>query len=86
LHRAAERGDGVLVNIGSGRETSVLDLYEALARITGYGEPPRFDAPRPGDVPRSVLDCSRARSVLGWEPWTDLRDGLAATVAWYRRA
>jgi UDP-glucose 4-epimerase len=82
--RAADTGRNVLVNIGSGLETSVSDLYELVAGITGFEQRPVFADPRPGDIPRSVLDCSRARSTLGWEAWTTLRDGLEATVAWYR--
>lgn len=85
FYRAADRGSGVLLNVGSGRETSVLELYEALAGIVGFDRRPEFADPRPGDVPRSVLDPSRARSVLGWEAWTSLEEGLEATVAWCRR-
>jgi UDP-glucose 4-epimerase len=83
--RAADAGDGLFVNAGSGRETTVLELYEALARIVSFERRPLFEEPRPGDVPRSVLDSSRARSALGWEAWTELEDGLASTVAWHRR-
>jgi len=82
--RAADAGSNVLLNIGSGRETSVLELYEALASIVGFELRPRFADPRPGDIPRSVLDASRARSMLGWEAWTSLEEGLSSTVSWYR--
>jgi UDP-glucose 4-epimerase len=82
--RAADAGDGVRLNIGSGLETSVLDLYDTLAKIIGFTSRPEFAAPRPGDIVRSVLDPSKAGKVLGWEAWTSLEDGLAATVAAYR--
>ncbi len=84
--RAADAGSNVLLNVGSGRETSVLELYEVVARITGFERRPEFAEARPGDIPRSVLDASKARSILGWEAWTSLEEGLESTVAWYRRS
>jgi UDP-glucose 4-epimerase len=82
--RAADAGNGVLLNIGSGRETSVLALYEMLARLTGFTRRPEFVDPKPGDIARSVVDASRAKAVLGWEAWTPLQEGLRRTVDWYR--
>jgi UDP-glucose 4-epimerase len=65
------------VNIGWGRETSVLDLVRALSEI-GHGTlaSPTFAPERPGEVRRSCLDVARAREALGWEPAVELRDGL----------
>ncbi|MFH1103697.1 MAG: NAD-dependent epimerase/dehydratase family protein [Actinomycetota bacterium] len=82
--RAADAGNGELVNIGSGREVSVLELYDAIAEVTGFTGRPVFADPKPGDVLRSVVDPSKARRVLGWEAFTPLRQGLATTVEWYR--
>jgi UDP-glucose 4-epimerase len=82
--RAADDGESVLLNIGSGRETSVLELYDMLASITGCPLRPEFVAPKAGEVARSVLDPGKARTTLRWEPWTSLEQGLEATVDWYR--
>jgi len=82
--RAADAGNGVLLNIGSGRETSVLALYEMLARITGFPMRPEFTDPKPGDIARSVVNAGRAKAVLRWEAWTPLEEGLRRTVEWYR--
>jgi len=82
--RAADDGDGMLLNVGSGVETSVVALYKALATAIGFGDDPIFEDPKPGDIARSVIDGSKAKSALGWEPWTNLEDGLAKTVEWYR--
>ena len=82
--RAADSRGGMLLNIGSGRETTVLRLYDALARLAGFSLPPEFVAPKTGDIQRSVLDPSRAGAVLGWEAWTPLEEGLRRTVDWYR--
>jgi UDP-glucose 4-epimerase len=82
--RAADAGEGRLVNLGSGRETTVLELYDLLAGITGYSLRPQFEAPKPGDIYRSVIDPARAKAALDWEAWTPLEEGLARTVDWYR--
>ena len=66
------------VNIGHGRETSVLDLLEALNEASDRGAlvEPQFAPERPGEVRRSCLDITRARRELGWEPRVPLGDGL----------
>jgi UDP-glucose 4-epimerase len=82
---AAGRGDGRLVNIGTGVETSVSGLYRSLAHITGFRGEPEFGQFRAGDLRRSVLDVTLAVETLGWRPWTHLEDGLAETVSFMRR-
>jgi UDP-glucose 4-epimerase len=70
------------VNIAWGRETSVLDLLEALSDV---GEAPlaepQFAPERAGEVRRSCLDVSRAKVDLGWEPRVELREGLRTILA-----
>jgi UDP-glucose 4-epimerase len=78
--------DGLLngpVNIGSGRETSVLDLIGALNEVSDRGQlqPPSFAPERPGEVQRSCLDVSRAKSELGWTAETGLHAGLSRALA-----
>jgi len=73
LVRAAERGSGLVVNVGTGRETSVLELLRSITDAE-----PTFVDPPAGDRRRSALDAGRARIHLGWSPWTTLEDGLAA--------
>jgi UDP-glucose 4-epimerase len=82
--RAADARGGLLLNIGSGRETTVLELYDTLARLIGFVGKPDIAAPKAGDVRRSVLDPARAKAALGWEAWTPLEEGLRRTVEWYR--
>jgi UDP-glucose 4-epimerase len=73
------------LNIGWGRETSVLDLLAALGAAGGGAlAAPRFAPERPGEVRRSCLDPSRARSELGWEPQVELHDGLRQILAGLR--
>ncbi len=65
-------------NIGRGEETSVLDLIDALNDVSSRGplEEPELAPERPGEVSRSCLDVSRARTELGWTAEVELRDGL----------
>jgi UDP-glucose 4-epimerase len=83
LYRAHDKAGGLIVNIGTGTETSVVRLYEAVARATGYTPAPRFAPARPGELQRSALDPGRAETHLGWKPWTTLDDGIARTLDWF---
>lgn len=84
LWRAALQGGGRYLNIGTGIETTVTDLYDKMAAIVGSDLEPQHAAPRPGEQLRSCLDPSEAARDLGWEPWTSLDEGLAASIAWFR--
>ena len=69
------------VNIGTGIETNVLELAEALGRLGGVESfEPEFAPPRAGEVQRITLDASRAETELGWRPETSLEDGLRLTL------
>ena len=79
--RAADKGSGLTVNIGTGVETSDRQLYDAMAAAAGVRAEPLYAPDRPGDLSRSALDPSRAEMHLGWKPWTTLPEGCAATLA-----
>jgi UDP-glucose 4-epimerase len=69
------------INIGTGVETSVLQLVEILRGHSGVERfDPQFAPGRLGELARSCLDIARAREVLGWEPSVSIRDGLALTL------
>jgi UDP-glucose 4-epimerase len=82
--RAADRGSGLLCNVGTGIETSVNDLYNAMAAAAGVTRQPVHGPARPGELARSALDPGRAALHLGWEPWTDLDSGLAEVLRYFR--
>jgi UDP-glucose 4-epimerase len=68
-------------NIGTGRETSVLELVEALGRLSGAESfEPEFAPPRTGEVQRITLDATRAERELDWRPAISLDDGLKLTL------
>lgn len=73
---AFKRGEnGGAYNVGTGRETSIIELAEIIMEISGINSKPVFDKPKPGDIRRSCSDISKARR-LGFEPKTDLRRDL----------
>lgn len=79
---AAGDADGGVYNVGTGRETSVVDLLEQIERVSGRSTTPEFADLRPGELQRSVLDVSRAGRELGWRPRHTLDAGLAETWEW----
>jgi UDP-glucose 4-epimerase len=81
--RALDR-DGGVFNVGTGIETSVLELYAAIEAATGIEREPEFEPPRAGELQRSVLDVSLAARELGWRPEATLASGLGATWDWIR--
>jgi len=86
LTLAIDGGSGLTLNVGTGRETSVNDIFTLLAEITGFAGEPLFGPAEPGEVRRCALDVSRAARHLDWKPWTHLEDGLRETVAYLRGA
>lgn len=82
--RAATRGGGLLFNIGTGRETSVIELYTSMAAAAGVSDPPLFAPARKGELDRIALDASKARIHLGWQSWTDIDTGSRAVIDWER--
>jgi UDP-glucose 4-epimerase len=73
---------GGAVNIGTGREASVLELVDVLAKLAGREDfEPKFAPARAGEVQRISLDASLAGRELGWAPETTLERGLELTLA-----
>jgi GDP-L-fucose synthase len=82
---AADRYDGGdPVNLGTGVETSIRELAETIADLTGFDGEIVWDTSMPNGQPRRQLDASRARELFGFEAQTPLRHGLEKTIAWYR--
>jgi GDP-L-fucose synthase len=83
---ATERYDGEdPVNLGSGREVSIRELTELVARETGFQGRISWDTSKPNGQPRRCLDTSRAAAHFGWRAQTAFEDGLRETVQWYLR-
>ena len=76
---------GGTFNLGSGRERTIREIADAVARALGLPPPSvRHAAPRPGDVRRLIADSSLAERVLGYAPRVDFEEGLRQLAEWYR--
>ena len=77
---------GETYNLGSGVEASIEQIADAVLELTGRGRDLKTIVPdRPGHDRRYLLDSSKARRELGWEPEHDFAEGLEATVRWYEQ-
>lgn len=74
--------EGGVFNVGTGRETSVLELYELCRRISGADLEASHVPARAGELERSALDPSRAADELGFKAFVELDEGLRATWEW----
>jgi UDP-glucose 4-epimerase len=77
--------EGGVFNVGTGRETSVVDLYELCARVAGSDARAEHAPARLGELQRSVLDPELAATELGFRAMVELDDGLQATWDWIRK-
>ncbi len=80
--RSPRAGKGNVFNLGTGRQSSLLDLLTALNRLTGQELEPIFHPFRAGDIRHSVSDIARARAELGYVPQFGLDEGLRALLAY----
>jgi GDP-L-fucose synthase len=74
------------VNLGTGVETSIRELAETVADVTGFAGELVWDTSMPNGQPRRQLDATRAEQLFGFRAATTLRAGLEKTVAWYRES
>jgi GDP-L-fucose synthase len=70
------------INVGWGKDVTILELAQTVAAVVGYGGSLRFDASKPDGVPRKLLDTSRL-SALGWKPSISLRAGIEHVYKWF---
>lgn len=82
--RALKNGKSGIFNVGTGGATSVNKLFTSLAGLTGYNKKAVYKPQRPGELQRSVLNIKRSSHILGWQPKTNLNQGLAETVNFFR--
>ncbi len=71
------------VNVGTGIDHTIAEIAEIVAAAVGYTGETRWDEAKPDGTPRKLLDVSVLRE-SGWRPRITLRDGIEATVGWYR--
>ena len=86
--RACQAPDapGKVINVGTGRSSTLNQTITVLNSIFGAQVEPRYASPREGDVRHSTADISLARATLGYEPLVLFEEGLRRTVDWLRAA
>jgi UDP-glucose 4-epimerase len=75
---------GEPVNIATGVGVSVNQIYQGLAKLLDYPNPPEYAPARAGEIQRIYLDYSRATKELGWQPKVNFAAGLAKTAEWFK--
>lgn len=74
---------GYVINVGSGVDYTISELANGIKNLTGYRGKISWDDTKPDGVKRKLLDSNRIMN-LGWNPKTNLDDGLYKTYSWYR--
>jgi UDP-glucose 4-epimerase len=77
--------DSGVYNVGTGVETSVVDLYALCAKVAASETPAEHAPERLGELRRSFLDTTRAAEALGFTAMVDVEDGLRATWEWIQQ-
>ena len=72
-------------NIACGHQTSLLDLFQKLKKISSSDIEPTHMSDRPGDVKHSLADISKAKNLLGYDPQISVEEGLKKTFEWYQK-
>ena len=77
-----EYNGSTLLNVGTGKDLSILELAEKIKKITNFKGEVIWDKSKPDGTPRKLLDVSKVNS-LGWEAKTSLDQGIKKTYEWY---
>lgn len=81
---ALDSGDLSVFNIGTGRQVTDQQVFEAVARAAGYDGRPEYTDFRPGEAMHSALDCAKAARELGWKASVDFEEGVRSVVDYHR--
>jgi UDP-glucose 4-epimerase len=85
-HLVLDKGDNQIYNVGTGKGTSVNDLFGCLKGIMKFDKEAVYAPPRTGELFRSVLNCKKIRKELDWKAKTSVKKGLKLTLKWYKAA
>jgi len=77
--------DGEVFNTGEGKTVSILELVDELSQIVGKKITPVFTPPRPGDPPHTKADLEKAKTLLGYRPIVEFKEGLRKTFSWFKK-
>jgi UDP-glucose 4-epimerase len=82
---SVEYDGSVTVNIGTGQEITVNEVFRTVREKTGAKVKKTHGSARPGEQQRSVLSYEKAHEKLGWRPEMSFEEGVSKTVEWFRR-
>lgn len=71
-------------NIAFGESTTLIQLFNYIREIAGSDLAPNFGPNRIGDIPHSLANIDKARTLLGYDPVISVRDGLEKALGWYK--
>lgn len=77
--------NGEVLNIAAGKPVTILDLAELIIELSGKSLRPIFEPEREFEIRHRFADVSRMRTLLGYKPRHDLKEGLRLTIDWYRK-
>jgi nucleoside-diphosphate-sugar epimerase len=80
----AEKVAGKVFNTACGGQYTLKQIYQLLAKLTGFERPPLYANSRTGDILHSQADISAAAEAFGYRPLVGVEEGLQRTVEWYR--
>lgn len=83
---ALTKGDNSVINIGTGKEMYIEDIYHTIEKVLGKNIPLIRESERIGDVKRSALDNTRAKELLGWEPLVSFEEGIKKTYEYFNKS
>jgi len=75
---------GKVINIGSGKETSINTVVKIIAEELSWDKPIKYDKPRPGDVRKHIADINLAKKLINFKSATNFKEGMKITVGWYK--
>ena len=76
---------GEAFNIGAGGRVTILEMYTMIQTILGTNQEPEFGPVRPGDIPHSCADITKAKELLRYNPKIQFKEGLEKTVNYFLR-
>lgn len=82
--KALTKANNEVINIGTNKTTSVIELVKELSKITGYNKKPIFKPKRSGELFKSFLNIYKAKKMLNWKPQVSIVEGLRNTVNYFK--
>ena len=79
-----KKADGETMILGSGRETSINQLYSTVSKIVGVDLKPKYEPKKLGDIRQMRYNCQKAQRILGWKATTTLEQGVREIVEYQK--